>query len=138
LAGGLLSGKYRRGKQPPEGSRHLTDWAEPPVYDQEKLYDVIETLVEIGDAHKVSAAQVALAYLLRKPAVTSLIIGARTEEQLSDNLAAANLDLTAKEQARLEKVSLPNLQYPYWHQLKTASDRMSPADLSLLGSHMKK
>jgi aryl-alcohol dehydrogenase-like predicted oxidoreductase len=138
LAGGLLSGKYRRGKQPPEGSRHLTDWGEPPVYDQEKLYDIIEALVEIGDAHKISAAQVALAYLLRKPAVTSVIVGARTEEQLSDNLAAANLDLTAEEQARLEKVSLPNLQYPYWHQLKTATERLSPADLSLLGSYLKK
>jgi aryl-alcohol dehydrogenase-like predicted oxidoreductase len=138
LAGGLLSGKYRRGKQPPEGSRHLNDWGEPPIYDQEKLYDIMETLAQIGDAHKVSAAQVALAYLLRKPAVTSLIIGARTEEQLSDNLAAANLKLTDEEQARLEKVSLPNLQYPYWHQLKTASERLSPADLSLLGSYIKK
>src|SRR6516164_1646182 len=138
LAGGLLSGKYRRGKQPPEGSRHLTDWGEPPVYDQEKLYDIVEELVTVADSHGVSGAQVALAYLLNKPAVTSLIIGARTDAQLADNLAAAKLVLTPDEQARLDKVSLPPSQYPYWHQVKTASERLSPADRSLLGPRLKK
>src|ERR671932_172870 len=64
LAGGLLSGKYRRGQQGPEGSRHLTDWDEPPVHDEDALYDVIEALLEIGEGHGVSAAQVALAWLL--------------------------------------------------------------------------
>lgn len=137
LAGGLLSGKYRRGKTQPEGTRHLNDWGEPPVYDQEKLYDIIEVLAEIGDAHGVSAAQVALAYLLNKPAVTSLIVGARTDTQLADNLAAANLVITQEEQARLDTVSRPPLQYPYWHQAKTASERLSPADLSLLRPHLK-
>ena len=78
LAGGLLSGKYRRGVETPAGSRHLTDWSEPPVHDEEKLYATIETAVTIGEAHGVSAAQVALAYLLARPAVTSLIVGART------------------------------------------------------------
>jgi len=138
LAGGLLSGKYRRGKPQPEGTRHLNDWGEPPVYDQEKLYDIVEELVTIADSHGVSGAQVALAYLLNKPAVTSLIIGARTDAQLADNLAAAKLVLTPEEQARLDKVSLTPLQYPYWHQVKTASERLSPADRSLLGPRLKK
>src|SRR6185295_19900533 len=93
IAGGLLSGKYRRGVQAPPGSRHLTEWSEPPVYDQEKLYDIVEALVEVGEAHGVSAARVALAWLLARPAVTSVIVGARTEEQLADNLAAAQLSL---------------------------------------------
>src|SRR5215469_1448985 len=66
LAGGLLSGKYRRGQQPPEGSRHLTDWNEPPIYDQEAVYDVIEVLVKIAEQRGVSAAQVALAWTLAK------------------------------------------------------------------------
>jgi aryl-alcohol dehydrogenase-like predicted oxidoreductase len=136
LAGGLLSGKYRRGVQPPEGSRHLSDWDEPPVNDQEKLYDTIETAVEIGKAHGVSAAQVALAYTLAKPAVTSLVVGARTTEQLSDNLAAADLVLTPDEIARLDQVSGEPLRYPYWHQAANGSDRLSPADLSLLGRHI--
>lgn len=67
------------------------------------------------------------------PAVTSLIIGARTTEQLADNLAAADLVLTAEERQRLDQVSAAPLLYPYWHQAKTARDRLSPADLTLLG-----
>ncbi len=136
LAGGLLSGKYRRDQRPDSGSRQLTDWNEPPVYDQEKLHDTVEVLLEIGTEHGVSAAQVALAYLLRKPAVTSLVIGARTTDQLADNLAAADLKLGDAEMERLGKVSEPPLLYPYWHQAKTARDRLSPADLTLLGPHL--
>src|SRR5829696_6190980 len=102
LAGGLLSGKYRRGEQGPEGSRHLTDWNEPPVRDEEQTYDVIEAAVEIGAGHGVSAAQVTLAWLLGRPGVSSLIVGARTAEQLADNLGAADLELSAEDRARLE------------------------------------
>jgi len=136
LAGGLLSGKYRRNVDAPAGSRQLTDWGEPPVYDREALFNIIEVLVRVGEEHGVSAAQVALAYLIGRPAVTSLVIGARTGEQLADNLAAASLVLTAADRADLDKVSAPPLLYPYWHQAKTASDRLSPADLTLLGPHL--
>ena len=66
LAGGLLSGKYRRDAEPEEG-RHLVDWGEPPIRDREQLYDIVDALVEIGDGHGVSAAQVALAYTLGRP-----------------------------------------------------------------------
>jgi aryl-alcohol dehydrogenase-like predicted oxidoreductase len=132
LAGGLLSGKIRRGQRGPEGSRALSDWDEPPVRDQEALYDIVEALVNTGEAHGVSAAQVALAWLLGRPGVTSLVIGARTDEQLADNLAAAQLELSADERARLDELSEPPLLYPYWHQLKTASDRLGPADETLL------
>jgi aryl-alcohol dehydrogenase-like predicted oxidoreductase len=133
LAGGLLSGKYRRGQQSPEGSRHFNDWGEPPVHNEHQLYDIIDVLVEVGKARKASAAQVALAYLLGRPGVTSVVIGARTENQLVDNLAAANVVLTAEERGRLDAVSAPVLLYPYWHQAKTAKERLGPADLSLLG-----
>ena len=136
LAGGLLSGKYRRGVEWPAGSRALTDWGEPPILDQERLYDIIDVLVEIGEGHGVSAAQVALAWLLQRPGVVSLIVGARTDEQLADNLAAADLKLSDGERDRLEEVSRPPLIYPYWHQAKTARDRLSPADLALLGPHL--
>jgi aryl-alcohol dehydrogenase-like predicted oxidoreductase len=136
IAGGLLSGKYRRGVEAPAGSRHLGEWDEPPVYDQEKLYDTVEVLVSVGEAHGVSAAQVALAWSLGRPGVTSLVIGARTAEQLADNLAAADLKLSDEERARLDEVSAPTLLYPYWHQAKTAADRLSAADLTLLGPHV--
>jgi len=136
LAGGLLSGKYRRNHEAPAGSRQLTDWDEPPVYDQKALYDIVEVLVSVGEQRGVSAAQIALAYILAKPAVTSLVIGARTDEQLADNLAAAALSLTEAELAELDKVSAPPLLYPYWHQAKTAKDRLSPADLTLLARYL--
>ena len=136
LAGGLLSGKYRRGQQGPAGSRQLTDWDEPPVRDPDALYDTVDALVEIGEAHGVSAAQVAIAWLLGRPAVSSVIVGARTDDQLADNLAAAELQLSDEERARLDAVSAPPLLYPYWHQAKSAPDRLSAADLSLLEPHL--
>jgi aryl-alcohol dehydrogenase-like predicted oxidoreductase len=133
LAGGLLSGKYRRGENAPPGSRHATDWDEPPIYDEDKLYDTIEVLVEVAEGRGTSPAQVALAWLLGRPGITSVIIGARTDEQLADNLGAAALSLSAEELERLEAVSRPPLIYPFWHQRSTASDRLSEADLSLIG-----
>jgi aryl-alcohol dehydrogenase-like predicted oxidoreductase len=136
LAGGLLSGKYRRGEQGPEGARGLSDWGEPPVRDPDALYDVVDVLVEIAEARGVSAAQVALAWLLGRPGVSTVVIGARTDEQLADNLGAADLSLTDDERARLDEVSAPPLLYPYWHQAKTARDRLGAPDLTLLGPHL--
>ena len=136
LAGGLLSGKYRRGEPAPPGSRLAGEWDEPPVYDEDKLYDTVDVLVAIAEEHGVSPARVALAWLLDRPGVTSVIVGARTDEQLADNLAAAELTLSPEEMSRLEEVSRPPLIYPFWHQRKTASDRLSAADLSLIGPHL--
>jgi aryl-alcohol dehydrogenase-like predicted oxidoreductase len=136
LAGGLLTGKYRRDHPDPEVGRQLTDWDEPPVRDQEQLHDIVEVLVEIAEGRGVPPAQVALAYTLGKPGVTSVIVGARLEEQLVANLGAAELTLTDEERARLDEASALPLLYPYWHQAKTASDRLSAADLSLLGPHI--
>jgi aryl-alcohol dehydrogenase-like predicted oxidoreductase len=136
LAGGLLSGKYRRGQEGPAGARHLTEWNEPPVRDPGALYDIVDALVEIADGRGVSAAQVALAWLLGRPGVSSVVIGARTDEQLADNLEAADLTLADEERARLDELSAPPLLYPFWHQAATASDRLGPADLTLLGPHL--
>ncbi|MFC3574125.1 aldo/keto reductase [Streptomyces yaanensis] len=130
LAGGLLSGKYRRGQEASDG-RHLTEWSEPPVRDEDKLYDTIETAVDIASAHQASPAQVSLAYLLAKPGVTSVIVGARKDEQLADNLGAINLQLTNEDIDRLDKVSAPDLIYPHWHQANLVSNRFSEADLAL-------
>jgi len=136
LAGGLLSGKYRRGEEGPEGSRGLTDWNEPPVRDPDALYDIVDVLLEIAEARGVSAAQVAIAWLLGRPGVATVVIGARTDEQLADNLAAADLELSDDERARLDEVSAPPLLYPHWHQAKTARDRLGEPELTLLGPHV--
>jgi aryl-alcohol dehydrogenase-like predicted oxidoreductase len=135
LAGGLLSGKYRRDEDASEG-RHVEGWDEPPVRDSDKLYDTVDVLVEIAEGRGVSAAQVALAWLLGRPGVASVIVGARTDEQLADNLEAAELGLSEEERRRLDEVSAPPLIYPFWHQAKTASDRLGPADLPLLHPHL--
>lgn len=132
LAGGLLSGKYRRDQQASEG-RHVGEWSEPPVRDEEKLYDTIELIVEIADGHGVSPAQISLAYLLAKPGVTTVVIGARKDEQLADNLAAADVALSTEEIDRLDEVSAPDLIYPHWHQWAAAQARFNPSDLALYG-----
>lgn len=137
LAGGLLSGKYRRGVQPSGESRQLTDWGEPPVHDRELLYDTIDTLVEIAQSRGVGAARIAIAWLLSRPTVSSVIIGARDDAQLADNLGAVEVELTADEINRLEQISRPRLLYPHWHQQKTAAARFSNADLVLHSPFMQ-
>jgi aryl-alcohol dehydrogenase-like predicted oxidoreductase len=136
LAGGLLSGKYRRGQEAPPGSRHRGEWDEPPVRDADQLYDIVDALAEIAQAHAASPAQVALSWLLSRPAVTSLVIGARTQEQLAGNLKAADLTLAPAERAWLEEASALPLLYPYWHQAKLIADRLSPGDRALLGQYL--
>ncbi len=136
LAGGLLSGKHKRNKAAPEGSRQTAGWKEPPIADENKLWDIVDELIAIADKHGVSGAQIALAWLLDRPAVTTIVIGGRTEAQIKDNLASVNVKLSAAERARLDKVSQPTLLYPYWHQAWTASDRLGPADLSLIKPYL--
>ncbi len=138
IAGGLLSGKFRRNAPPPQLSRHLNDWGEPPIRDEGRLYRIIEALVEVGDAHGVSAAQVALAWLGGRPGVANIIVGARTEAQLKDNLAAASLVLTAEQRKLIDDVSLQPLLYPYWHQCNTVAERLGPADMALHAPHAAK
>lgn len=135
IAGGLLSGKFRRNVQGPEGSRQTQNWGEPPIRDENRLYNIIEALVKVGDGRDVSAAQVALSWLAGRPGISSLVIGARNERQLKDSLAASALVLAADERKLLDAVSLQPLIYPYWHQLNAAS-RLGSADLSLLAPHV--
>jgi aryl-alcohol dehydrogenase-like predicted oxidoreductase len=136
LAGGLLSGKHRRNKAAPADSRQTAGWKEPPIADENKLWDIVDELIAIADKHGVSGAQIALAWLLDRPAVTTIVIGGRTEAQIKDNLASVNVKLSAAERARLDKVSQPTLLYPYWHQAWTASDRLGAADLSLIKPYL--
>lgn len=111
LAGGLLSGKYGRDLTPNDGRRVNFDF--PPV-NRDRAWDCIDAMRQVGDAHGVSVARVALAWLLAKPQVMSLIIGAKTVDQLDDNLAAAGLELSADEMAGLDAVSALPPEYPGW------------------------
>ncbi|MGO4312449.1 aldo/keto reductase [Pseudomonas sp. KB_15] len=112
LAGGLLSGKYTREQRGEEGSRRTT-FDFPPV-NRDRAYNCIDAMRLIAQAHSVSVAQVALAWLLHQPQVTSVIVGARRPEQLADNLAATNVMLSADELAVLDEVSRLPAEYPGW------------------------
>jgi aryl-alcohol dehydrogenase-like predicted oxidoreductase len=112
LAGGLLSGKSGPGANTPEGSRRIA-FDFPPV-NLDRAWPCVAAMREIGAAHEVSVARVALAWLLAKAHVMSVIIGAKTVEQLDDNLAATELTLSAEEIARLDEVSALPAEYPGW------------------------
>jgi aryl-alcohol dehydrogenase-like predicted oxidoreductase len=122
LAGGLLSGKFGPGANSPEGARR-TSFDFPPV-NKDRAWEIVAVMREIGNTHGVSVAQVALAWLLAKPHVMSVIIGAKTAEQLEDNLAAAELALTKEEVAKLDEISALAPEYPGWmFQMQGASRR---------------
>ena len=112
LAGGLLSGKYGRDVQAEEGSRRVS-FDFPPV-NQERAYDCIDAMRVIADRHGVSVAQIALAWLLHQPVVSSVIIGAKRLEQLEDNLAATGITLGDEELGALDQVSALPAEYPGW------------------------
>lgn len=112
LAGGLLSGKYQAEGSGPEGARRTS--FDFPIVNKPRAFACVEAMRPIAAAHNTSVAQIALAYLLHKPAVSSVIIGARTDAQLIDNLAAANIRLSAEEISILDTVSALPPEYPGW------------------------
>lgn len=114
LAGGLLTGKYRKGQEAPEGSR-MAKWKERyERFDKDpKNWEIVDALVDVAEQIDRSPSQVALAWLLQKEAVCSVIFGARTVAQLEDNLGAADLDLDEDQVAKLDEASAITLGYPY-------------------------
>lgn len=112
LAGGLLSGKYGRDRSGEDGSRRV-NFDFPPV-DLDRAYPVIDAMRKIADARSCSVAQIALAWVLHQPQVTTIIIGAKRPDQLDDNLAAVNIKLSADELATLDEVSALPIEYPAW------------------------
>ena len=112
LSGGFLSGKYRRENPNPEGARR-SGFQFPPI-DEARGFDAVEALEQIAKDKDASVAQVALAWLMAQPGVTSIIIGANKMSQLEDNLKAADLKLTSEELATLSQTTAPAPRYPEW------------------------
>lgn len=135
LAAGLLSGKHRRGQEAAAGSRQEAGWDEPPIRDTERLWRIVDTLVAIGEAHGVSAARVALAWLLTRPAIASVVVGGSNAVQFEETLQAPSLLLASEELEQLDTVSRLPLIYPYWHQHNFARERFSAADRALHDSY---
>lgn len=125
LAGGLLSGKFTRENQKPEDSRRSS--FDFPIVDKERVWRILDVIEPIARNHNCSAARVSLAWLLTRPAVTSVIIGAKRVEQLQDNLAAVSLKLSADEITHLNEVSALPPEYPGWMLPFQAMDRLDPS-----------
>src|ERR1700761_2608081 len=121
LAGGFLSGKYTRNTEKAGDSRR--DVFDFPPVNKDKAYDIIDVIAEIGKQHNVSAAQVALAWVRLQKGVTSTIIGAKTPEQLKDNITSVDLELSADELKRIDEVSALAKEYPGWMLERQSADR---------------
>jgi len=122
LAGGLLSGKFSEGATGPEGARRTT-FDFPPI-DRPKAFRCVDAMRPIAQAHGVSVARVALAWVLQRPAITSVIVGAKNVEQLADNMAAADLKLSDSEIGALDEVSKLAREYPGWMFDRQLADRL--------------
>ena len=126
LAGGLLSGKFSRSNQKPADSRRTN--FDFPVVDKERTWKILDAMASIARAHDCSSARVSLAWLLTKPVVTSVILGAKRHDQLQDNLAAVDLALSPDELRRLDEISALPPEYPGWMLPFQGSDRLEPVD----------
>ena len=125
LAGGLLSGKFSRNNQKPENSRRSE--FDFPIVDKERTWRILDVMAPIAKTHGCSSARVALAWLLTKPVITSVILGAKRIDQLQDNLAAIDLKLTPDELKQLDVVSALPPEYPGWMLPYQSSDRLDPS-----------
>ena len=126
LGWGRLTGKIRRGQPLPEVSRLHKAAEGGPQMDDEYLYTVVDALDAVAKATGKSVPQVALNWLLQRPSVSSVVIGARNEEQLQQNLAAADFRLTEAQVAALDRASDVTAAYPYWHQRQYGSRNPAP------------
>jgi aryl-alcohol dehydrogenase-like predicted oxidoreductase len=124
LAGGLLSGKFSRENQKPADSRRSN--FDFPLVDKERTWNILDAIAPIAKAHNCSAARISLAWLLAKPVVTSIIIGAKRLDQLEDNIAATELQLTPDELKQLDEVSALPPEYPGWMLQTQGSNRLDP------------
>jgi aryl-alcohol dehydrogenase-like predicted oxidoreductase len=124
LAGGLLSGKFSRENQKPEGTRRSE--FDFPIVDKERAWRILDVIKPIAEANNCSAARISLAWLLTKPFVTSVIIGAKRHDQLTDNLAAVDLKLTSDELKQLDEVSQLLPEYPGWMLPFQGAARLKP------------
>jgi aryl-alcohol dehydrogenase-like predicted oxidoreductase len=120
LAGGFLSGKYSRNKNPEDARRAKFDF--PPI-NKEKAFDIIDVMEPIAQSKNVSVAQIALAWLLHQPVVTTVIIGAKRMEQLEENLKAIDVTFTEDELNKLNEVSKLTPEYPAWMLTRQGADR---------------
>jgi aryl-alcohol dehydrogenase-like predicted oxidoreductase len=124
LAGGLLSGKFKREEPGPDGARR-SSFDFPPV-DKDRAFNCVDAMRAIAERHRVSVAQIALAWVLSKPYVSTVIIGAKSMAQLTDNIAATRVQLTDEDKRLLDTVSQLPTEYPGWMLAMQGQYRAKP------------
>ncbi|MCG1010287.1 aldo/keto reductase [Salinicoccus sp. ID82-1] len=137
LGEGLLNGKIDRNNSAPSGTRQGEGWPEPWVRDEERLYDVIDALKEVADNRGASVPQIALAWIKDRPNVGPVVIAARNEEQLRENIASYDITLTQDEHDRIESVARPEPFYPLWHRAMSSLEKGSPSEIAYLEGYKK-
>ena len=138
LGQGVLTGKVYREQKAPAGSRQgAKGWKEPWVMNDERLYRVIDALKDVAVEHNATIAQIALAWVKDRPGVGPVVLGARNEQQLRENLAAASIKLTQEQHDHIEAVARPAPIYPYWHRAMHATERATPSEAEYLRQHRK-
>lgn len=137
LGEGLLGGKLGRDKVAPKNSRQGGGWEEPWVLNDERLYNVIDTLKEVADNHDKTIPQIALAWVRERPNVGPIVIAARNEEQLRENIDSYDIALSADEEAKIESVARPAPFYPLWHRAMNSASKGSPSEMAYLAGYKK-
>ncbi len=138
LGQGVLTGKVDRDKKAPAGTRQGTEgWSEPWLMSKERLYSVIDVLKEIAAERGETVAQIALAWVKDRPGVGPVVLGARNESQLREDLAAISIELTREQHDRIEAAARPAPIYPYWHRAMHATDRATPSEKGYLQGYRK-
>src|SRR5699024_3138895 len=137
LGEGLLTGKISREKRAPENTRQGGGWPEPWVMNEERLYNVIDALQEVADHHGATVPQIALAWVRERPNVGPVVIAARNEDQLRENIQSFEIELSADEQSTIESVARPEPIYPLWHRAMNAIDKGSPSEITYLQGYQK-
>lgn len=130
LSAGLLSGLFSR-ENPPKWHGESASWNGPPVRDVERLWSIVDLIKELAHEHGTSMANIALAWVLGRPGVSSVVVGGLTEQHFRENVSAIDVKLSTSDRARLNNASRPPYIYPYWHHRKFAEERLGPADWAL-------
>ncbi|WP_100013172.1 aldo/keto reductase [Lentibacillus sediminis] len=137
LGEGLLTGKVGRNKEAPQNTRQGEGWPEPWIMDQERLYQVIDALEEVAENRGVSIPQIALSWVKDRPNVGPVVIAARNEEQLRENIASYDIELTKEEHDKIESVARPEQVYPLWHRAMTGLEQASSSEKPYLEEYKK-
>lgn len=132
LGEGLLNGKIGRGKETPKDTRQGGGWPEPWIQDEERLYQVIDALEEVAANHNASVPQIAYAWVRDRPNVGPIVIAARNEAQLQENIASYKIKLKQDEHSLIEKAARPVPIYPNWHRAMSAPEMASPSEIGYL------